>query len=66
MNLARNFGQHAALMAGFHQIKGDVVICLDDDGQTPADEVGKLLEEIEKGSDVVYARYERQKAFTVP
>ncbi len=61
VNLARNFGQHAALMAGFHQIKGDVVICLDDDGQTPADEVGKLLEEIEKGSDVVYARYEHKK-----
>lgn len=61
VNLARNFGQHAALMAGFHQIKGDVVICLDDDGQTPADEAGKLLEEIEKGSDVVYAKYEHKK-----
>lgn len=61
VNLARNFGQHAALMAGFHQVKGDVVICLDDDGQTPADEAGKLLEEIEKGSDVVYAKYEHKK-----
>lgn len=61
VNLARNFGQHAALMAGFHQVRGDVVICLDDDGQTPADEAGKLLEEIEKGSDVVYAKYENKK-----
>ena len=61
VNLARNFGQHAALMAGFHQVRGDVVICLDDDGQTPADEAGKLLEEIEKGSDVVYAKYEHKK-----
>ncbi len=61
VNLARNFGQHAALMAGFHQVKGDVVICLDDDGQTPAAEAGKLLEEIEKGSDVVYAKYEHKK-----
>lgn len=61
VNLARNFGQHAALMAGFHQVRGDIVICLDDDGQTPADEAGKLLEEIEKGSDVVYARYEHKK-----
>lgn len=60
INLARNFGQHAALMAGFHHIKGDVVVCLDDDGQTPADEVGKLLEEIEKGSDVVYAKYDHK------
>ena len=36
INLARNFGQHAALMAGFHQVKGDILVCLDDDGQTPA------------------------------
>ena len=56
-NLAKNFGQHSALMAGFHQVKGDIIVCLDDDGQTPADEVGKLLEGIEKGADVVYAKY---------
>ncbi|MCI9198861.1 MAG: glycosyltransferase family 2 protein [Lachnospiraceae bacterium] len=61
VNLARNFGQHAALMAGFHQVNGDVVVCLDDDGQTPADEVDKLLEEIDNGSDVVYAKYEHKK-----
>lgn len=57
INLARNFGQHSALMAGFHYIKGDVVVCLDDDGQTPACEVFKLLKAIEDGADVVYARY---------
>ena len=56
INLAKNFGQHSALMAGFHQVKGDIIVCLDDDGQTPADEVGKLLEGIEK-ADVVYAKY---------
>ena len=47
INLARNFGQHAALMAGFHQVKGDILVCLDDDGQTPANEVGKLLAALE-------------------
>ena len=57
INLAKNFGQHSALMAGFHQVKGDIIVCLDDDGQTPADEVGKLLKGIEKGADVVYAKY---------
>ena len=57
VNLAKNFGQHAALMAGFAQAKGELVVCLDDDGQTPADEVGKLLAGIEDGADVVYARY---------
>lgn len=57
IDLARNFGQHSALMAGFHHVKGDIVVCLDDDGQTPADEVGKLLSGIEQGADVVYAKY---------
>lgn len=61
INLARNFGQHGALMAGFHQIKGDILVCLDDDGQTPADEVGKLLAGLQAGSDVVYAKYEHKK-----
>lgn len=57
INLARNFGQHAALMAGFHQVKGEILVCLDDDGQTPAGEVDKLLTGIKEGADVVYARY---------
>lgn len=61
INLARNFGQHAALMAGFAHAVGDVIVCLDDDGQTPADEVGKLLAAIEEGADVVYAKYENKK-----
>ena len=55
VNLAKNFGQHGALMAGFHQMTGDILVCLDDDGQTPANEVGKLLDKIEAGDDVVYA-----------
>ena len=57
INLAKNFGQHAALMAGFHYAHGEIVVCLDDDGQTPADEVGKLLSKIEEGYDAVYAKY---------
>ena len=60
INLARNFGQHAALMAGFHQVKGDILVCLDDDGQTPANEVGKLLAALENGADVAYAKYEHK------
>ena len=61
INLAKNFGQHGALMAGFHQVTGDILVCLDDDGQTPANEVGKLLDKIEAGDDVVYARYAHKK-----
>ena len=55
--LSKNFGQHAALMAGMKQAEGEYVVCLDDDGQTPACEVYKLLEGLERGYDVVYARY---------
>lgn len=61
ISLAKNFGQHAALMAGLRKSDGDIVVCLDDDGQTPANEVGKLLAGIEEGSDVVYAQYETKK-----
>ena len=61
IDLARNFGQHAALMAGFRYVSGDILVCLDDDGQTPANEVGKLLDKLESGEDVVYAKYEHKK-----
>ena len=61
INLARNFGQHAALMAGFRHTTGDIVVALDDDGQTPADEVGKLIEKLEEGYDVCYAKYDHKK-----
>lgn len=60
INLAKNFGQHSALMAGFHYVTGDIVVCLDDDGQTPAAEVGKLLDGIKSGADVVYASYQHK------
>ncbi|MBP3352763.1 MAG: glycosyltransferase family 2 protein [Lachnospiraceae bacterium] len=58
---ARNFGQHAALMAGLRASTGDFVICLDDDGQTPAEEVDKLLAKLEEGYDAVYAQYEHKQ-----
>ena len=48
LDLAKNFGQHCALMAGMRESSGDVVVCLDDDGQTPADEVGKLLDKLDE------------------
>ena len=61
VDLAKNFGQHAALMCGMRHSRGDAVVCLDDDGQTPADEVGRLLEKLEEGYDVVYASYEDKR-----
>ena len=60
-DMAKNFGQHSALMAGFHEVSGEIVVCLDDDGQTPANEVGKLLDKINEGYDVVYAEYANKR-----
>lgn len=61
INLSKNFGQHAALMAGMRETTGDYVVCLDDDGQTPANEVDKLLTALEEGDDAVYAKYGNKK-----
>lgn len=61
INLAKNFGQHSALMAGFRCVKGDYIACLDDDGQTPASEIFKLLDGLTETVDVVYASYEEKK-----
>lgn len=61
ISFARNFGQHSALMAGLRHATGEYVVCLDDDGQTPANEVDKLLDKLEEGYDAVYAKYEHKQ-----
>ena len=57
INLSKNFGQHCALMAGYNNSKGDYIVSLDDDGQTPVCDVFKLVDEFGKGYDIVYASY---------
>jgi len=51
--LNRNYGQHAAVMAGFAESKGDIVVTLDADLQNPPEEVSKLVRAMEEGFDVV-------------
>lgn len=51
--LNRNYGQHAAVIAGLAQSRGDIVLTLDADLQNPPEEIPKLLQEMEKGFDVV-------------
>jgi undecaprenyl-phosphate 4-deoxy-4-formamido-L-arabinose transferase len=48
-----NFGQHSAIMAGFHYARGDYVVTLDADLQNPPEEIGKLVEKLTEGYDYV-------------
>ncbi len=49
----RNYGQHAAVIAGFERSQGDIVVTLDADLQNPPEEIPKLLAKLEEGYDVV-------------
>lgn len=59
--MMRNFGQHAALMAGYRLVSGQIVVSLDDDGQTPPTEVFKLVDALNDSVDVVYGDYPERK-----
>ena len=61
INLMRNYGQHNALLAGILNARQEVVVTLDDDGQTPPVEIPKLLNKLDEGYDLVYgARHKEQ------
>ena len=55
VRLARNFGEHNAVMAGLHHARGDYVVIMDDDLQNPPEEVTRLIDHAcAHGCDVVY------------
>lgn len=49
----RHYGQHMAMMAGFEQVRGEVIVTLDADLQNFPEDIPLLLEKIEEGYDVV-------------
>src|SRR5260370_22025568 len=53
LHLARNYGQTAALMAGFQNSSGDVVIPMDGDGQNHPTDIPRLLAKLAEGVDAV-------------
>ena len=61
LSFSRNFGQHSALMAGFNYVTGDIVMCLDDDGQNPPEEMFRLIDKLKEGYDLVSAKYSKKK-----
>ena len=66
VDLTRNFGQHAAMMAGLSYTSGDWIVFLDDDGQCPMDHLWELLAPLHEGYDVSLAKYkfeERKESF---
>lgn len=61
IELAKNGGQHNAVMAGLNFARGDVIMAMDDDMQTRPSEIPKILDELEKGYDIVYGYYPHKK-----
>lgn len=61
INFSKNFGQHSALMAGLKNTTGDLIVCMDDDCQTPPNQIFKLINSIDENVDVVYAKYPDKK-----
>jgi glycosyltransferase involved in cell wall biosynthesis len=53
VNLARNYGQTAALAAGFDAAAGEVIIAMDGDLQHAPEEIPKLLAKLDDGYDIV-------------
>lgn len=51
--LARNAGQHMAILAAFAQTRGTYVITLDADLQNPPEEIGRLVAAMDAGADYV-------------
>ena len=61
-SLAKNVGEHNAVMAGLNNSSGDYVVIMDDDFQNPVSEVIKLANEISSNDvDVVYTYYQKKK-----
>jgi len=53
LSFSRNFGQHAAVMAGFERAKGLWIITMDADLQNPPEEIPKLVAAFQKGYDLI-------------
>ena len=53
LELARNFGQHQAILAAFSRVRGDAVVTLDADLQNPPEEIPRLIAKLDEGYDVV-------------
>lgn len=60
----RNFGQSAALKAGFDHARGDIIVTMDADLQNDSKDIPKLLGELEKNDVVCGWRFDRKDSFS--
>lgn len=59
--MSRNYGQHNALLCGIRAARYEVTITMDDDLQHPVEEIGKLINKLNEGYDVVYGSPIKEK-----
>lgn len=59
--LRMNAGQHNALMAGFAQARGQIIMTMDDDLQHAPSDIPALLAKLDEGHDLVYARFKNRQ-----
>lgn len=61
INLAKNFGQHNAIMAAMNHTEGDLIIGMDDDMQNHPSQIPLFLDKIQEGYDIVFGVFKERK-----
>ena len=61
INLAKNFGQHNAIMAALSQAEGDLIVGMDDDMQNHPSQIPQFLNKMEEGYDIVFGVFKQRK-----
>ena len=61
INLAKNFGQHNAIMAGMNYAEGDLILGMDDDMQNHPSQIPQFLDKIQEGYDIVFGVFKQRK-----
>lgn len=60
IDLAKNCGQHNAILAGMQYADGDYILGMDDDFQTHPSQIFRLIDKLEEGYDIVYGRFPKR------
>ena len=61
INLAKNFGQHNAIMAALHYTEGELIVGMDDDMQNHPSQIPQFLDKMQEGYDIVFGVFKERK-----